>query len=131
MPERIQRQRTKGWRMPSGAVYVGRPSVYGNPFRTRTTYYPSDPLWPYLARTMNKVDDSPLYPVFQFAYITPLTPEAVVEAYGWWFIEQPALMLRASRDLVGRDLCCWCPLTGHRDGGPVPCHVDFLLELVN
>jgi hypothetical protein len=31
-PKRIQRKRTKGWRMPEGAVYVGRPSFYGNPF---------------------------------------------------------------------------------------------------
>lgn len=33
MPERIQRQRTKGWKAPPGAVYVGRPSAWGNPFR--------------------------------------------------------------------------------------------------
>ena len=32
MPIRIQRRRTKGWRMPAGAVYVGRPSYFGNPF---------------------------------------------------------------------------------------------------
>lgn len=31
-PKRIQRKRTKGWRMPEGAVYVGRPTVFGNPF---------------------------------------------------------------------------------------------------
>jgi len=31
-PMRIQRKRTKGWRLPSGAVYVGRPSRWGNPF---------------------------------------------------------------------------------------------------
>lgn len=33
MPKRIQRKRTKGWRMPEGAVYVGRPTKWGNPFR--------------------------------------------------------------------------------------------------
>jgi hypothetical protein len=32
MPERIQRKRTKGWKMPAGAVYVGRPTKFGNPF---------------------------------------------------------------------------------------------------
>lgn len=32
MPKRIQRKRTKGWRMPAGTVYVGRPTRYGNPF---------------------------------------------------------------------------------------------------
>ena len=31
-PKRIQRQRTKGWRMPKGAIYVGRPSRWGNPW---------------------------------------------------------------------------------------------------
>lgn len=30
MPARIQRKRTKGWRMPEGAVYVGRPTKWGN-----------------------------------------------------------------------------------------------------
>lgn len=34
MPERIQRRRTKGWRMPEGAVYVGRPTRWGNMFGT-------------------------------------------------------------------------------------------------
>ncbi len=33
MPKRIQRKRTKGWRMPKDAVYVGRPTVWGNRFR--------------------------------------------------------------------------------------------------
>ncbi|MEU7771248.1 DUF4326 domain-containing protein [Micromonospora taraxaci] len=32
MPTRIQRRRTAGWRMPTGAVYVGRPTKYGNPY---------------------------------------------------------------------------------------------------
>lgn len=31
-PQRIQRRRTTGWRMPDDAIYVGRPSIYGNPF---------------------------------------------------------------------------------------------------
>lgn len=30
-PKRIQRKRTKGWKMPEGAVYVGRPTIWGNP----------------------------------------------------------------------------------------------------
>lgn len=33
MAQRIQRKRTKGWRMPEGAVYVGRPTMFGNPYR--------------------------------------------------------------------------------------------------
>ena len=31
-PIRIQRKRTKGWKMPENTVYVGRPSFWGNPF---------------------------------------------------------------------------------------------------
>ena len=29
-PKRIQRKRTKGWRMPENTVYVGRPSKFRN-----------------------------------------------------------------------------------------------------
>lgn len=29
---RVQRQRIKGWRKPPGAVFVGRPGPWGNPF---------------------------------------------------------------------------------------------------
>jgi len=32
MPERIQRRRTKGWRMPDNTIYVGRGSKWGNHF---------------------------------------------------------------------------------------------------
>jgi len=31
--KRVQRKRTKGFRMPENAIYVGRPSKYGNPFK--------------------------------------------------------------------------------------------------
>lgn len=33
MPKRIQRKRTKGWKMPPNTVYVGRPSPCGNLFK--------------------------------------------------------------------------------------------------
>jgi hypothetical protein len=32
MPKRIQRKRTKGWKMPENTVYVGRPTKWGNPY---------------------------------------------------------------------------------------------------
>jgi hypothetical protein len=32
-PVRVQRKRTKGWRMPENTVYVGRGTPWGNPFR--------------------------------------------------------------------------------------------------
>ena len=33
MGKRIQRKRVRGWKMPKDAVYVGRPTKYGNPYR--------------------------------------------------------------------------------------------------
>lgn len=33
MAKRIQRKRTKGWRMPKNTIYVGRPTKWGNPFK--------------------------------------------------------------------------------------------------
>ena len=35
--KRIQRMRTKGWRMPTNTVYVGRPTKWGNPFKESET----------------------------------------------------------------------------------------------
>jgi hypothetical protein len=35
MPDRIQRQRTKGWRMPPNTVSVTRPGRYGNPYTAK------------------------------------------------------------------------------------------------
>lgn len=32
-PVRIQRKRTKGWKMPENTVSVGRPGRWGNPFK--------------------------------------------------------------------------------------------------
>lgn len=32
LPIRIQRRRTRGWKMPAHTKYVGRGSTYGNPF---------------------------------------------------------------------------------------------------
>jgi Domain of unknown function (DUF4326) len=34
-PRRIQRKRVKGWKMPPNTVYVGRPSIWGNPYELR------------------------------------------------------------------------------------------------
>ncbi len=33
MPARVQRRRKKGWRMPDNCVYVGRGTIWGNPFK--------------------------------------------------------------------------------------------------
>ena len=48
MPHRIQRQRTAGWRLPEGAVYVGRPGKWGNPFKLGEDVARDSDLWPYI-----------------------------------------------------------------------------------
>lgn len=35
-PQRVQRRRVKGWRMPANTVYVGRGSPWGNPWHLGT-----------------------------------------------------------------------------------------------
>lgn len=40
MAKRIQRKRTRGWKMPANAVYVGRPGKWGNPYKIGTIMIP-------------------------------------------------------------------------------------------
>lgn len=116
-PRRIQRKRAAGWQMPEGAVYVGRPTKWGNPFGMSDRYTRESPLWPYVAMVLPGGADD-------LVAITALSRELVVAAHGWWFIEQPHLMLTVAEELSGRDLACWCPLDA-------PCHADMLLEMAN
>lgn len=135
MPERIQRRRLKGWRMPEGAIYVGRPSRFGNPWQAAREHG----LW-----TVRQGDRDCWVPV-------PLETRAhageyAVQYFRSWLLHdvvpghtRPRLQLIAPRrqkildalpELRGHDLACWCPLDdGH--GRRTPCHADVLLELAN
>ena len=119
-PKRIQRKRTKGWRMPEGAVYVGRPSRWGNPFRVgefaahrhRSGALPHD----------FYVDH---HCIGSASQATGLFRRIVTEPTEHQFVGHntpTAAMIRA--ELAGRDLACWCPLDQ-------PCHADVLLEIAN
>lgn len=110
-PKRIQRKRTKGWRMPEGAVYVGRGTQWGNPYRVG-----DESAW-----------DGDGMPVM-FDPDEPLTADDVVALYRMWIKLADLDSLRGS--LAGRDLVCWCPLEDAQ-GNRVPCHADVLLELAN
>ena len=116
MPERIQRKREKGWKMPEGAIYVGRPSKWGNPFQVNAPVSSVDRRWHYLKHALGTGAET-------FSSITPLDSQVVVDAYTWWIIEHPHLMCSLP-DLRDHDLVCWCPLDQ-------PCHADVLLELAN
>lgn len=122
MPERIQRKQTPGWRMPEGAVYVGRPTAWGNPFAVGESIDRDSPLWPYIVRELPGGTSG-------LQSVKPLRRETVVAAYDWWFIEQVGLMLAVAEELGGRDLACWCPTP--KPGEDDICHAAFLLAMSN
>lgn len=103
-PVRIQRRRTKGWRMPEGAVYVGRPTGWGNPYAVG---------WRYAIE----------YPGGRREVYADVRDRAqAVELYRTWLRDQPSMIDAIRDELAGRDLACWCPLNE-------PCHADVLLHV--
>lgn len=88
--------------MPAGAVYVGRPTKWGNPF---TMADPKNP------RERERVVD-------QYEL--------------WLKNEQDGKRVarEARGELRGKDLACWCPVTTPT-GKRVPCHADALLTVAN
>ena len=119
-PKRIQRKRTKGWKMPADTVYVGRPGRFGNPFRVGGYFLIGDP-FPSLAGAfrLSWCRASPEVADERFTLIK--TREQAVEWYRRYLEKHP---LETLGDLRGKDLACWCPLDQ-------PCHADVLLELAN
>ena len=120
MPERVQRKRTKGWKMPENTIYVGRPSIFGNPYKPTDDL--SYELCVLLYRTMVKgIWDGPLFP----RLISDAQVHRYYVAQEKWskkFGEHPLTYIQ--RNLRGKNLTCWC-----KEGEP--CHADVLLELAN
>lgn len=58
-PKRIQRKRVKGWRMPPGAKYVGRPSKWGNPHRQEPGELPRKSILLFKVDVALKLADDP------------------------------------------------------------------------
>lgn len=117
--QRIQRRRTKGWRMPENTVNVGRPSKWGNPFAIKSVdalgFYPYG--W--------KVLGEPSVASFNRIYMNET--DAAARSVHLYRGEIELLLSIGARDLSelrGKNLACWCPLDQ-------PCHADVLLELAN
>jgi hypothetical protein len=106
MPQRVQRKRSKGWRMPPGAIYVGRPSKWGNPFVVGLISCGCRSVGECTHNIMRVGDRA----------------EAVDAFRG---IKRSAQRIaEIKRELRGRDLACWCSLK-------TLCHADVLLEIAN
>ena len=102
-PRRIQRQRTRGWRMPPGTIYVGRPTRWGNPFVPLAAYEDEYVRFPGL-------DAVECVRLFEERWRRNIT----------LFVSCREMLV----ELRGHDLACWCRLGQ-------PCHADVLLELAN
>ncbi len=101
MPQRIQLHRTKGWRLPDGAVVVSRPSRWGNPFRI------GDPKTPDRATAVRQFADA----------ITARQRGDHVAALSKYPSDE-----EIRSELKGHDLACWCPIGE-------PCHAEVLLRV--
>jgi hypothetical protein len=132
MPQRIQRRRTKGWRMPAGAVYVGRGSKWGNPYRVGQC---GELIW--LEMTLDELlvfDFAPRKEVIDGHEMTvrPVPPNTIRKFPAALTIDDVLRMYRGhlldkglnARELRGKDLVCWCRLDQR-------CHADVLLDLAN
>lgn len=123
MPQRIRLQRTAGFKKPGDAIVVSRPSKWGNPFKVGEKIDHRDELFCYVERTLPDFSFETANVAVRYSSLTILTPQVAVDAFTWWLIEQPHLMLSLG-ELKGHDLACWCPLDQ-------PCHADALIELAN
>lgn len=112
MPERVQRKRTKGWRMPPNTVYVGRPGRWGNPFNS-TAYSAEDSVALYRTAVMGAMP---------IAYAAGLVRNVRIMEFATAKVDRLAAL--PLHELRGKNLACWCPLDQ-------PCHADVLLELAN
>ena len=109
IPTRLMRSRKNGARTPEGAIYVGRPTKWGNPFMIDRFGHQS-------AVGLHR------------RWLTVGISALRLEAMDFCASEIDALdRLRARvladlHELNGHCLTCWCPLTS-------PCHADLLLAL--
>lgn len=137
MPERIQRKRTKGWRMPEGAVYVGRGSKWGNPFRVylcdccgHWDVVDDNGVSHHVDHAVARGDKLPSGIVLdpsptprgelQRRAAVLHAVELFAQDIEWGSAAFTADQVHA--ELAGKDLMCWCPLDAE-------CHADVLLAL--
>lgn len=109
-PKRVQRSRAKGWKMPEGAVYVGRPTFWGNP-------------WTVADLMGEGLSEGEAREAAVESYAAWLRPGGETMGYPACAVVRVQIVGHVSM-LRGRSLACWCALDQ-------PCHADVLLELAN
>lgn len=112
--KRIQRKRTKGWKMPPNTVYVGRPSKWGNPFNISNTCDAKKVVAAF--RSLLKSSQSKIYDRAKQENGEPNPVGGIA------LIIYRNRILKDLHELKGKDLACWC-----KPGEP--CHADVLIEL--
>jgi hypothetical protein len=122
-PRRVQMRRTKGWRMPEGAVNVARPTRWGNPFvavlQNGEWRLPAPNLSvPAFCDDREDARRLATSMFYRHLAIRRRPPPGWVDLIGYPSEDE----IRS--ELAGKDLACWCPLDQ-------PCHADVLLEMAN
>lgn len=102
--------------MPAGAVYVGRPTIFGNPVVVNDRCTAKEAATAYAK--MLSVSQTKLAAMVVHAAGVP-APMAGLGMIVW----REKLKSRLP-ELRGKDLACFCPLDQ-------PCHADVLLRLAN
>lgn len=97
--------------MPPDAVYVGRPTRFGNPFTVADARADD----PELSETEARARCASLFELWLTAEIRLTNPDLATRR---------AEILDRLGELAGRDLACWCP-------PGLPCHADVLIEIAN
>ena len=133
-PVCVQRKRTKGWRMPERTIYVGRGSVWGNPFvvGSQSGIFDGEDGRPLGLRDKPEilVPEMTLECSLRFyrdLFHGFLYPEMFPFGHDWmarFKAKHHGHPGEAVRRLRGWNVACFCKLDE-------PCHGDVLLEIAN
>ncbi len=125
MMQRIQRKRTKGWRMPDNALYVGRPSRWGNPLKLVGSTLCIDVRYrggTWAVLTGGADTDLLMHYFWVIATGHPRYRNLMNMDMQYW---SDHFLNLDWTELEGKYLACWCPLT-HSN-----CHAEILIQLAH
>jgi hypothetical protein len=131
-PVRIQRKRTKGWRMPPNTVYVGRGTAFGNPVVCTPHGCELKPCncgagcEPY--RCCVKVYRE--YVTSGIEGRDSHTGSLSIALDAMTGYQRRSKLIDKLPSLRGKNLACWCPIID-KQNNYTPCHADVLLSLAN